>query len=72
MGHLKTITQPVIEGALSMPKKGIDKHINKIPDSPSSLWYTKICTLGNCSYSEESTINVTGKTTPQSGCKITT
>ena len=35
MKHLKTTTVPVIVGTLGMIKKGKDKHINRIPDSPS-------------------------------------
>ena len=35
MWHLKTTTVPIITGALGMIKGGIDKHINKIPDTPS-------------------------------------
>ena len=35
MGHLKTTTMPVIIGALGMINKEIDKHIYKIPSSPS-------------------------------------
>ena len=35
MWHLKTNIVPVIVGVLGMMKKGTDKHISKIPDSPS-------------------------------------
>ena len=35
MWHLKTTTMPVIVRVLSISKKGIDKHINKISGSPS-------------------------------------
>ena len=37
MWHLKTTTVPVIIGALSMIKKGTNKHISKMPSSPSQI-----------------------------------
>ena len=42
MWHLKTTTVPVIVGALGMIKKGSDKHINKIPGSPSQYEIQKL------------------------------
>ena len=33
--HMKTVTIPVVIGALGMIKKGTDKHLKKIPGSPN-------------------------------------
>ena len=33
--HMKTVTIPVVIGALGMIKKGTDKHLEKIPGSPN-------------------------------------
>ena len=54
--HLKTTTEAVIVGALSMIKKGTDKHINKISSSSRLYEIQKKSTLWNCSF-QESTIN---------------
>ena len=54
MQHLKNITMPVREGSPVMIKQGIDKYINKIPDSPSLCEIQKKCSLRNCSCPWES------------------
>ena len=46
MWHIKTTTLPVIEGALGMMKKGMDKHINKKPNSPTLNEIPKIALCG--------------------------
>ena len=46
MLHLKTTTLPVILKALGIIKKGLDKHINKIIDSPSQCEIQKITLYG--------------------------
>ena len=33
--HMKTVTIPVVIGALGMIKKGTEKHLEKIPGSPN-------------------------------------
>ena len=33
--HMKTVTVPVVIGALGMIKKGTEKYLEKIPGSPS-------------------------------------
>ena len=38
MWLLKTTPVPIIMGAIGMIKKGTDKHINKISDSPSLIY----------------------------------
>ena len=57
--HLKTTIVPVIVGALGIIKKGTDKHINKIPDSPGLYKIQKNCTLWNCSSPQVHTLKVT-------------
>ena len=60
--HLRTISVPVIVGALGQTKKETDKHINKITCRSQSIWNTKkYRTLKNCSSPKECTINVTEK-----------
>ena len=45
MYHLKTNIVPVIAGTLATIKEGTDKHINKIPGSPSLYEIKKKCYL---------------------------
>ena len=35
LGHMKTVTIPVVIGALGMIKKGTEKHLEKIPGIPN-------------------------------------
>ena len=44
--HMKTVTIPVVIGALSMIKKGTEKHLEKIPGSPNLAEMQKIALTG--------------------------
>ena len=46
MWHPKTTILPVIVGALGMIKKGTNKHMNKIPGSPSQYVIQNIAFCG--------------------------
>ena len=48
--HMKTVTIPVVIGALGMIKKGTDKHLEKIPGSPNLDEMQKKNTYRHCSY----------------------
>ena len=47
MWGLKTITVPVVIGALGVVKKGIEKHIDKIPGKINITELQKIALLGS-------------------------
>ena len=47
MCGLKTITVPVVIGALEVVKKGIEKHIDKIPGKINITELQKIALLGS-------------------------
>ena len=47
MWGLKTITVPVVIGAVGVVKKGIEKHIDKIPGKINILELQKIALLGS-------------------------
>ena len=47
MWGLKTITVPVVIGALGVVKKGIEEHIDKIPGKINSTELQKIAQLGS-------------------------
>ena len=47
MWGLKTITVPVVIGALGVVKKGIEKHIDKIPGKINITEFQKIALLGS-------------------------
>ena len=44
--HMKTVTIPVVIGALGMIKKGTEKHLEKIPGSPNLAEMQKIALKG--------------------------
>jgi len=44
---MKTITVPVVIGALAVVKKGIEKHIDKIPGKINITELQKIALLGS-------------------------
>ena len=44
--HMKTVTIPVVIGALGMIKKGTEKHLDKIPESPNLGELQKITLTG--------------------------
>ena len=44
--HMKTVTIPVVIGALDMIKKGTEKHLEKIPESPNLGEQQKITLTG--------------------------
>ena len=52
-----------------MIKKSRDKHIVKISSSPTLYEIQKNCTLRNCSFPEESIINMTEKYHPKETAK---
>ena len=43
---MKTVTIPVVIGALGMIKKGTEKHLEKIPGSPNLAEMQKIALKG--------------------------
>ena len=47
MWGLKTITVPVVIGALGVVKKGIEKHIDKIPGKIKITQLQKIALVGS-------------------------
>ena len=47
MGGLKRITVPVVIGALGVVKKGIEKHVDKIPGNINITELQKIALLGS-------------------------
>ena len=71
MRHLKTTTTvPMIVGAQGIIKKRTDKHINKIPDSPSPYEMPKIALCGTAHLLRRIVaINVTEKYQPKEAAK---
>ena len=51
--HMKTVTIPVVIGALGMIKKGTEKHLEKIPGSPNLAEKQKIALTGTKSNNEQ-------------------
>ena len=69
MWHLKTTTVPVILIALGIIKKETNKHINKIPGSPSLYEIQKNDTLLNYSFPYENTMYLTDEYRPKEAVK---
>ena len=57
MWGLKTITVPVVIGALGVVKKGIEKHIDKIPGKINITELQKIALLGGLKSPPKSSID---------------
>ena len=56
--HMKTVTIPVVIGALGMIKKGTEKHLEKIPGSLNLAEIQKKSTYRHCPYPKKNLIYV--------------
>ena len=50
LSHMKTVTIPILIGALGMIKKGNEKHPEKIPRSPNLAETQKIALTGTAHF----------------------
>ena len=62
--HMKTVTIPVVIGALGMIKKGTEKHLEKIPWSPNLAEMEKIALTGTA-HIRRKTLSMLKKNTKQ-------
>ena len=56
--HMKTVTIPVVTGALGMIKNGNEKHLEQTPGSPNLSEMQKSSTYRYCTYTKKNLIYV--------------